>query len=176
MPKVLTAVDGSEYAMRALGEAVGLFGADAEYVLLSVVPSGSALAEGLTVSDSPSARTHGTSTGSTPYAPRGDRVVAADEAVYDSYRDAQRRASAHAGVTVEQVVEQVVEEAKPGTRRIGRVICDVAVEHGCDVVVIGSHGASHTGEVLLGSVSQYVLHHSDLPVLVVSNRSRRREG
>lgn len=172
MPKVLTAVDGSEYAMKAFGEAVGLFGADAEYVLLSVVPSGSALAAGLTVSDSPSARTHGTSTGSTPYAPRGDRVAAADEEVHDAYRDAQRRAGAQAGVTVEQVVE----EAKPGTRRIGRVICDVAVEHGCDVVVIGSHGASHTGEVLLGSVSQYVLHHADLPVLVVSNRSRRREG
>ncbi|NND74224.1 MAG: universal stress protein [Ilumatobacter sp.] len=34
-------------------------------------------------------------------------------------------------------------------------------------VVIASHGSSHTGEVLLGSVSQYVLHHATCSVLLV---------
>ncbi len=168
MPKVLTAVDGSEFAMKAFGEAVGIFGTDAEYVLLSVVPSGSPIAGGLTVADTPGARTHGTSTGASPYAPTADSIAATRDAVYDFYRSAQRQAGAHAGVTVEHVIE----EAKPRKRRIGRVICESAVEHGCDVIVIGSHGSSHTGEVLLGSVSQYVLHHAELPVLVVTHGSR----
>lgn len=166
MSKVLAAVDGSEFALHALDEAVGIFGTDAEYVLLSVVPSGSPIADGLTVTDAPSARTHGTSTGSNPYAPTAASVAAASDAVHDFYRTAQRQASAQAGVAVEHVIE----EAKPGKRRIGRVICESAVEHGCDVIVIGSHGSSHTGEVLLGSVSQYVLHHAELPVLVVTQK------
>lgn len=170
MPKVLAAVDGSEFAMNALDEAVAIFGADADYVLVSVVPSGSPVADGLTISDAPSARTHGTSTGSTPYAPTADSIAAAGDATYDFYRTAQRQASARAGITAERVIE----EAKPRKRRIGRVICESAVEHGCDVIVIGSHGASHTGEVLLGSVSQYVLHHAESPILVVTQRSHLR--
>ena len=168
MPKVLAAVDGSEFAMNALDEAVHLFGTDADYVLLSVVPSGSALADGLTVTDAPGVRTHGTSTGSSPFAPTADSVAAASEAVYDFYRSAQRQASARAGVTGRHVIE----EAKQRKHRIGRVICDSAIEHGCDVIVVGSHGSSHTGEVLLGSVSQYVLHHAGCPVIVVAHRSR----
>ncbi len=170
MPKVLTAIDGSEFAMAAFEEAVGIFGADADYVLLSVVPAGSPVANGLSVTDAAAARTHGTSTGTNPYAPTADGIEAAHDAAYDFYRSAQRQASATAGVAVEHVVE----EAKPKKRRIGRVVCESAAEHGCDVIVVGSHGASHTGEVLLGSVSQYVLHHAELPVLVVTGRSGPR--
>ena len=169
MPKILAAIDGSEFAMKALGEAVGIFGPEAEYVLLSVVPPRppTGVTAGLTATDhAPGARTHGTSTGSNPYAPTADSVAAASEAIYEFYRSAQRQAATHAGVPVKHVIE----EAKQRKRRIGRVICESAAEHDCEVIVIGSHGSSYTGEVLLGSVSQYVLHHAEVPVLVV-NRS-----
>ena len=42
-----------------------------------------------------------------------------------------------------------------------------SIDHDIDLIVIGSHGSSHAGEVLLGSVNQYVLHHAPCPVLTV---------
>ena len=98
-----------------------------------------------------------------PYAPTADRVAATDEALYEYYRAAQRQAAAQAGIAAEHVIE----EATARKRRIGRAICDSARDEGADVIVLGSHGSSHTGEVLFGSVSRYVLHHAECPVLVV---------
>jgi len=45
-------------------------------------------------------------------------------------------------------------------------IVDVANEHGCDLIFIGSHGRSGWGQLLLGSVTNKVLSHSKIPVLV----------
>lgn len=172
MSKVLAAIDGSEHAMRALGAAVDLFGESADYVLVSVVPHWSlavslAADEELHVPQSErgevTPRTHGTSTGTTPFAPTAEGEAATKAALYDHYRTAQRQAADSAGITAEHLVE----EATPRKRRIGRAICECAEELGVDAIVMGSHGTSHTGEVLLGSVSQYVLHQAPCPVLVV---------
>jgi nucleotide-binding universal stress UspA family protein len=35
------------------------------------------------------------------------------------------------------------------------------------LVVVGSHGSGRIGDVLLGSVSQNLIHHAECPVLVV---------
>ena len=48
-----------------------------------------------------------------------------------------------------------------------RVICRVAQEDDCDLIVVGSHGCGQTGPNLLGSVSNYVVHRAQRPVLVV---------
>ncbi|MES2259035.1 MAG: universal stress protein [Pseudomonadota bacterium] len=45
-------------------------------------------------------------------------------------------------------------------------IVDVAAQHGCDLIFMGSHGRSGWGQLLLGSVTNKVLSHSRLPVLV----------
>ncbi len=161
MAKVLAAIDGSEHAMYALEQAVGMFGDSAEYILLSVVPPWSG-AGGASLSES-GLLTHGTSTGSSPYTPRADDAAVATDALYDYYRTAQRQAATRAGVEADHVIE----EAKPNKRRIGRAVCDSAHDKGADVILIGSHGSSHAGEFLLGSVTQYVLHHATCPVLVV---------
>jgi nucleotide-binding universal stress UspA family protein len=42
-----------------------------------------------------------------------------------------------------------------------------AAEHGCDLIVIGSHGRSGVSRAVLGSVTQRVLRRAPLPVLVV---------
>ena len=42
-----------------------------------------------------------------------------------------------------------------------------AKENGCDLIVMGSRGMGDFKSFLLGSVSTGVLHHSDLPVLIV---------
>lgn len=45
-------------------------------------------------------------------------------------------------------------------------IVEVANQHGCDLIFMGSHGRSGWGQLLLGSVTHKVLSHSRLPVLV----------
>ena len=45
-------------------------------------------------------------------------------------------------------------------------IVDVAAQQGCDLIFMGSHGRSGWGQLLLGSVTNKVLSHSKLPVLV----------
>jgi len=47
-----------------------------------------------------------------------------------------------------------------------RKICDVAASSGCDLVFMGSHGRSGWGQLLLGSVTNKVLSHAKIPVLV----------
>lgn len=46
-------------------------------------------------------------------------------------------------------------------------ITQIAKSGGFDMVVIGSRGMSGKKEILLGSVSNHVLHKADIPVLVV---------
>ena len=49
----------------------------------------------------------------------------------------------------------------------GGVIVAVAREVDADVVVLGSHGRGVFKRVVLGSVSEHVLHHAPCPVLVI---------
>ncbi len=53
----------------------------------------------------------------------------------------------------------------------GRQICDVAVEWGADLIVVGRRGHVGLGEFLLGSVSNYVMHHAPCSVLTVQGES-----
>lgn len=48
-----------------------------------------------------------------------------------------------------------------------KIICDVAKQEKPDLLVIGSHGYGIVERVLLGSVSDRVIHHVQCPVLVV---------
>lgn len=51
----------------------------------------------------------------------------------------------------------------------GQMIVHVAGELDVDVIVVGSHGKGWLKRVVIGSISEYVVHHSAIPVLVVRN-------
>lgn len=63
-------------------------------------------------------------------------------------------------------VERLLHAGPPG-----HVICWVAQQRDCDLIVVGTHGRTGLKNVLLGSVAQQVLQHAPCPVLVIRNRA-----
>lgn len=53
----------------------------------------------------------------------------------------------------------------------GRVICEFAKHWGADLIVLGRRGRSGLSELVLGSVSNYVLHHAPCSVLTVQGKA-----
>ncbi|HEY9638934.1 MAG TPA: universal stress protein [Coleofasciculaceae cyanobacterium] len=51
----------------------------------------------------------------------------------------------------------------------GKMICHLASLSGADLILVGSRGRSGISEMLLGSVSNYVLHHAPCSVLVIKS-------
>ena len=49
----------------------------------------------------------------------------------------------------------------------GEGICGAATEYKADLIIMGTRGLSTLRRTVLGSVSDYVLHHSHTPVAVV---------
>ncbi|MBS0261611.1 MAG: universal stress protein [Planctomycetes bacterium] len=53
----------------------------------------------------------------------------------------------------------------------GEVICWLAQERGCDLIVLGTHGRTGLAHLLLGSVAEYVVRHARCPVVTVRAQS-----
>ncbi len=53
----------------------------------------------------------------------------------------------------------------------GRAVCDVAQSWQADLVVVGRRGNKGLTEVLLGSISNHIVHHAPCSVLVVQGES-----
>lgn len=52
----------------------------------------------------------------------------------------------------------------------GKALCDLAQDWSADLIVLGRRGRQGLGELLLGSVSNYVMHRSPCAVLVVQGK------
>jgi nucleotide-binding universal stress UspA family protein len=72
-----------------------------------------------------------------------------------------QEAQSKLGGTSLQVVTEVLEGPPAGA------ILRVAETRECDLIVMGSRGLGELTAVLLGSVSERVVHHSTIPVLIV---------
>jgi nucleotide-binding universal stress UspA family protein len=79
-----------------------------------------------------------------------------------------------------EAAEAVVEEARTQISQVplstatlldggtpAQVILDYAETHQFDLIIIGSKGVGALQELFLGSVSQEIVHHAKIPVLVV---------
>jgi nucleotide-binding universal stress UspA family protein len=59
----------------------------------------------------------------------------------------------------------------------GREIVGLARQQGADLIVMGTHGRGAAGRLFFGSVTDYVLRHTPVPLLAVPPAaSRRRSG
>ena len=145
---ILVAIDGSADADRALGHAIDL--ADSEHAkltLFSAVPA------------------------PPPYA------YATPGAAALSDLDEQARAETDEIVraALERVPNDVSVTSVVTTEPAKPALLKQIAEGGHDLVVMGSRGRGAVRSALLGSVSHHVLHHSDVPVLIV-HAERDREG
>lgn len=92
-----------------------------------------------------------------------ERQIETAEAVLKRYHD---EATRH-GVPVESNYE--VGEA-------GHKLCEAAKDWGADLVVVGRQGLTGLSEALLGSVSNYVVHHAPCSVLVIQKVEPELQG
>ncbi len=64
-------------------------------------------------------------------------------------------------------IKQVLQAGSPH-----QTIVAVAEEVQPDWIIMGSRGASNLKEIVMGSVSQYVLHHVSCPVMIVKDNDK----
>lgn len=57
----------------------------------------------------------------------------------------------------------------------GRKICEVAQSYHADLIMMGRRGFSGLSEFILGSVSNYVLHHAHCSVLIVQSTEHSQD-
>ena len=90
--------------------------------------------------------------------------------VISELRRAAREHVKHVLATVREraVAAGVAGETAALEGMAGEEICKAAHERDVRLIVVGAHGWGRMGRLLHGSVSEYVLHHADVPVLVVS--------
>ncbi|MDR9403402.1 MAG: universal stress protein [Halothece sp. Uz-M2-17] len=65
--------------------------------------------------------------------------------------------------------EGVEADYEYGVGEPGKLICELAQRYAVDLIVIGRRGRRGLSEILLGSVSNYVVHHAPCHVLVVQH-------
>ena len=160
MTQVLIAVDDSESSIATARTAFALFGADANYIVVSVadqtpiVWGGDSLAWGVgyPIMMPSEVATAGTN-------PSGDTSVAdVDSAPIDAAIQVARDVADEAQIPNPQVVGEV---GDPAT-----AIITAAHHHKADVIVIGSHDRSWFSKLFVPSVSGAVVREADIPVLV----------
>ncbi len=144
---VIIATDGTDASLLAAHEAAHLVPADAELSLVMVVDAFHDPQEDAGGFEGP------VETYEHAEAEHRGGIVAAEGAL-------ARSAQAFGPRPIRQ---QIVEQSGS----IGARLCALAEEQGAALIVVGSHGHRAIVDVLLGSVSSYVTHHSPCPVLVI---------
>jgi nucleotide-binding universal stress UspA family protein len=140
MIKILLPLDGSEAALDAVRHALALVqeGLQASFVLANVQPP-------------------------TYFY----EVVLAHDA--DLLERASREAGAHALAAGQALLDAdgLSWEEEVATGDPGHALIDIAERYGCDAVFMGARGVGSVRDALFGSVSQWVLQHSPVPVTIV---------
>jgi nucleotide-binding universal stress UspA family protein len=76
-------------------------------------------------------------------------------------------------IEAQTILDTIAQDAPEVTQRVVRdghpreVILTVAQKVGADAVVMGTHGRRGVSQLFIGSVAEYVVRHSPVPVLTV---------
>lgn len=138
--KILIAVDGSPFSQRVceyITAHPALFSSDNEYTVLHSVP---------------------------PLPPHA-AAVAGKAAVLDYYREEGEKVLNPVRQFFEEKGYRVNAHYQPG--HAAEVLAQTAMKDGYDLLVMGSHGHSALGNLVMGSVTTKVLAHCKTPVLIV---------
>lgn len=87
-------------------------------------------------------------------------------------RDVDRELQEKLDDALGRIPEDVSAEAVLLRGGVGPAIIELSRKSDCDVIVLGARGLGRIGAAL-GSVSQYVLHRADTPVLIAHQRTPR---
>jgi nucleotide-binding universal stress UspA family protein len=147
--KILVCLDGSSLAEKVLPYAVSeAQNHQAELVLLRVIPEPSLISLAL-----PGMPAVPVETGSM------ERQIKELEKEAESYLDAlASKLQKESGLAVD--VESTLGEA-------GEAIVEFADDNEVDLIAIATHGRSGPGRVVLGSVADYVIRNTRLPILLI---------
>jgi nucleotide-binding universal stress UspA family protein len=104
-----------------------------------------------------------------------------DEAYLETYRQQWEEYENRGLAFLQSLVEEAAEagisaEFTQSMGNAGRKICQLARTWGADLILVGRRGRSGLSELFLGSVSNYVMHHSSCSVLVVQRRDVKSKG
>jgi nucleotide-binding universal stress UspA family protein len=138
---IVFAYDGSHQAKAAIAEAAHLLGAGRRAIVLTVWE---------------------------PLA--AQPFVATARVVPPDVEDGVEREAASVAYHGAKLARSVGFDAQPLTRDgqpVWRSIVEAADEHDASLLVLGSHGRTGIGLVLMGSVAAAVARHTELPVLIV---------
>jgi nucleotide-binding universal stress UspA family protein len=143
--KILIATDGSDFSKKAIEKAcTDLAGRASAFKVVSVFEA---------------------------FAPMAAEPFAVSAEYYQELeKSARDQAASFAAEAAEEIGKrfpgiEVTQDVVMGTPN--RVIVDTAREWGADLIVVGSHGRGFWGRMMLGSVSDAVLHHAPCSVMVV---------
>lgn len=153
MFKILLATDGSEHAFQAADFAAQLAGkiSDAEITVLSVLDPAVVSQAAVSPAGMPV---------TIPVNLSADLEMAMTEIL----RDTQVSLSVAGRTATTRMAH-----GKPA-----QVIRDVAEKEGYDLIVMGASGHGRIADILLGSVSDEVVHRSTVPVAIVRAKGERR--
>ena len=65
---------------------------------------------------------------------------------------------------------------RTATGKPGEVICRIADEEHSAMICVGTRGMGRVRRTILGSVSDYLVHHAHCPVIVCRSRTRKQSG
>ncbi|WP_394059924.1 universal stress protein [Alcaligenes sp. WGS1538] len=150
--RILVATDGSELSDHAVRHALNLAKAcDAKLIALRVIPRyRQSYLEGGPILD--------------------QKMDSRVEALWTEHAQAELAAVKQAGKDIGVAVKAVVAKSD----LIANAIISAAEKQKADLIVMASHGRKGYQRILLGSETQHVLTQSEIPVLVIRKKAKKK--
>lgn len=106
--------------------------------------------------------------------------VAVSEKTWADYEENYKKLKARGERILSELTKEAIAAGVKATfvqqvGDVGDTICDRAQTLQADLVIVGSHGRRGLNELLMGSVSSYVMHRAPCSVMVVHNKAQEEK-